>query len=361
MVLELPLDEPEPPRRGEELNAAALRSWLDAQGLAPGADLVIRQFPSGFSNLTYLVEAGGEQLVLRRPPFGVGPGSAHDVIREARLLVALAPTYRYSPHVRFVCEDPAVLGAPFYLMDRVRGAILRDRPPAGVALPAPLLRRLSERFIDALADLHLLDVHAVGLTGVGRPDGYVRRQVEGWTRRYRAAQTHDVPGLDSAMGWLADRIPERHVAALVHNDFKYDNLVLDPADMSRILAVLDWEMATVGDPWLDLGTTLAYWVSAADPPERRTLGLGLTALPGNLTRLQLVERYAERTGRDPDSILFGYVFGLVKVAVIAQQIFARFVRGHTADPRFAQLHLAVATLGRSAEHAVSTGRIEGDG
>ncbi|MFN8572903.1 MAG: phosphotransferase family protein [Gemmatimonadaceae bacterium] len=352
-----PLDEPAAVRSGEEVDANALRAWLAAHGVATAGPLHVTQFPRGFSNLTYLVRADEGEWVLRRPPFGVGPGSAHDVLREARLLALLAPVYAFAPKVRVICEDPTIIGAPFYLMERVRGIILRDRAPAGVDLTPDLLQRLSTRFVDVLADLHLLDVAQMGPAGIGRPDGYVHRQVEGWTRRYRAAQTHDHEGVDAAASWLATRIPEAVVPALVHNDFKYDNLVLDPADPSRILAVLDWEMATVGDPWLDLGTSLAYWVNADDPAELRALGLGITALPGNLTRAQLVDRYVQRTGRTPHDILFGYVFGLFKVAVIAQQIYARYVRGHTRDARFAQLHVAVAALGRAAERAIGTGAL----
>jgi aminoglycoside phosphotransferase (APT) family kinase protein len=182
--------------------------------------------------------------------------------------------------------------------------------------------------------------------------------VEGWTRRYAAAKTHDLDEVEAAARWLAERMPGTNAATLVHNDFKYDNLVLDPADPSRILAVLDWEMATIGAPLLDLGTSLAYWVTASDPPEFRALGLGLTALPGNLSRLELVERYAQRTRRDPGDALFGYVFGLFKVAVIAQQIYARYERGQTRDPRFAHLHLAVAAIGRAAGRAIASGRLQ---
>ncbi|MEP7348112.1 MAG: phosphotransferase family protein [Gemmatimonadaceae bacterium] len=350
-----PIDAPGPVRDGEALDLAALARYLRERGATTSDAVTVEQFPRGFSNLTYLVVAGDDEFVLRRPPFGVGAGSAHDVLREFRILASLGPSYPFAPRVQLACDDPSVLGAPFYLMDRVRGVILRDRAPAGVVLDAPFLRRLSERFIDALADLHALNVDAIGLTGLGRPDGYVQRQVDGWTRRYAAARTHDHPEVEGAARWLAERIPARSVAALVHNDFKYDNLVLDPADPSRILAVLDWEMATVGDPLLDLGTALAYWVNASDPPELRALGLGLTSLPGNLSRMQLVERYAARSGDDPGEVVFAYVFGLFKVAVIAQQIFARYERGHTRDPRFAKLHLAVGALGRAATRASADG------
>ena len=347
-----PIDVPAAVRAGEALDEAALVAYLRARGAISTDTITVAQFPRGFSNLTYLVVAGDDEFVLRRPPYGVGAGSAHDVLREFRILESLGPVYPFAPRVRLACEDPAVLGAPFYLMDRVRGTILRDKPPAGMPLEAVVLRRLSERFIDVLADLHSLDVAAIGLAAIGRPEGYVQRQVDGWTRRYAAASTHDHPEVAQSARWLADHVPDRFVAALVHNDFKYDNLVLDLGDPSRILAVLDWEMATVGDPLLDLGTALAYWVNANDPPLLRALGLGLTALPGNLSRAELVERYAEHRGGDPGDIVFAYVFGLFKVAVIAQQIYARYARGHTRDPRFASLHLAVGALGQAAARAI---------
>ncbi len=348
-----PIDAPGPVRDGEALDTAALGTYLRARGVVTSDAVHVEQFPRGFSNLTYLIVAGDDEFVLRRPPFGVGAGSAHDVLREFRILESLGPVYPFAPRVRLACEDTSVIGAPFYLMDRVRGVILRDRPPPGMPLDAGFLQRLSERFIDVLADLHALSIDTIGVTGIGRPDGYIQRQVDGWTRRYDAARTHDHPEVEQSGRWLADHIPTRSAVAVVHNDFKYDNLVLDPADPSQVLAVLDWEMATVGDPLLDLGTALAYWVNAGDPPELRSLGLGLTSLPGNLSRTQLVERYSAHTGTDPGNVVFAYAFGLFKVAVIAQQIYARYERGHTRDPRFAALHLAVGALGRAASRAIA--------
>jgi aminoglycoside phosphotransferase (APT) family kinase protein len=261
-------------RAGEELDAAPLAAflaravpgWEDADAGA----LAVAQFGGGFSNLTYLVRAGERELVLRRPPRGVHAGTAHDVLREARLLLALRPAHARVPRVLALCDDAAVLGAPFYCMERVRGAILRGLP--GEPLPdAPTMRRLSEGFVDELAALHALDWEAAGLGALGRPDGYVERQVAGWSRRWAAARTGDVPSVDAAAAWLAAHRPPGRGAALIHNDFKYDNLVLDPADPGRVVAVLDWEMATLGDPLMDLGTSLGYWVDPDDPPALRAL------------------------------------------------------------------------------------------
>jgi aminoglycoside phosphotransferase (APT) family kinase protein len=351
------IDSSAPVREGEALDAVALATYLRAHGLITASEILVEQFPRGFSNLTYLVRAGDAEFVLRRPPFGVGPGPAHDVLREFRILQSLGPVYAFAPRVRLACDDASVIGTPFYLMDRVRGVILRDRAPVGLILDFDFLRRLSSSFIEVLADLHGLEPGGIGLDNLGHPQGYVQRQVEGWSRRYLAARTHDHADVEWAATWLAEHLPERSAASLVHNDFKYDNLVLDPADPTKILAVLDWEMATVGDPLLDLGTSLAYWVNSTDPSELRTLGLGLTSLPGNLSRAELVDRYAARRQHDPGDVTYAYVFGLFKVAVIAQQIYARFARGLTKDARFAKLHLAVGALGRAATTAIARGSV----
>jgi aminoglycoside phosphotransferase (APT) family kinase protein len=257
-----------------------------------------------------------------------------------------------------------VLGAPFYLMERVRGVILRGQPPRDVRLDALTMRRLSESFVDELAAVHAVDVRAAGLADVGRPEGYVARQVAGWTRRWAAARTGNVPEIERLSAWLAEHQPAEPnpaPAALVHNDFKYDNLVLDPTDLARVVAVLDWEMATVGDPLMDLGTSLGYWVEAGDPPELRALGLGITALPGNPGRAELVARYAAATGRDVSDAVFYYVFGLFKLAVVAQQIYARWAKGLTRDPRFGMLDASVRALGATAVGALARGRLDGGG
>jgi aminoglycoside phosphotransferase (APT) family kinase protein len=323
----------------------------------------VRLFPGGHSNLTYLVQKGERELVLRRPPFGGEKiETAHDMGREFRILSGLADVYPRAPRPLALCEEPEVLGAPFYLMERRSGVILRGhRPPRGLTLSAEMMQTLSGALIDLLAELHAVDVAAAGLSGEGRPEGYVERQVTGWARRYEKARTDDVPQVEQVATWLAENRPAEVGAALVHGDFKYDNLVLDPRDLSRVVAILDWEMATVGDPLMDLGTSLGYWIDPDDPPEHRMLPLGPTLLPGNLTRPQLVERYAARSGRDLSNILFYYVFGLFKIVVIAQQIYRRFKDGLTRDPRFASMIMGVQIIGRTAATALDRGRIHGLG
>ncbi len=373
-------DAPQAVRAGEELDAARLAAFLGGHvpGLAgvEAGDIKVAQFGGGFSNLTYLVrvgEAGGTtlDLVLRRPPFGArrgtGSGFAHDVLREYRLLAALRPASGPAPFTRVprvvaACEDPAVLGAPFFLMERVAGVILRGRP--GDPIPdAPTLRGLSERFVAELAALHAVDWRANGLAEFGRPAGYVARQVSGWRGRWVAARTGDVAAVDRLAEWLDAHQPPEPAdaldrATLLHNDFKYDNFVLDPGDLTRVVGVLDWEMATVGAPLMDLGTSLAYWLESDDPPVLRGLGLGVTAAAGNMTRAELVEAYGRATGRDVSDALFYFAYGVFKLAVVAQQIFARYAAGHTRDPRFATLDSVVLALGTLGERAVVAGRID---
>ena len=346
-----PVDRDAPVRSGEELDAAALAAYLHHHlpDLGDG-EIEIRQFPRGFSNLTYLVKARGREMVLRRPPFGAAVRGGHDVVREHGILAALHPVWPRVPRPILCCDDPAVLGAPFYLMERVAGVVLRDRPPAGVELSPETMHRVCLAAVDTLAELHSVDWRAAGLSGIGRPEGYVARQVEGWTGRWRASRTDAVPEMDEAAAWLAAHLPTEGAPAIIHNDYKYDNLVLDPADLSRVLAVLDWEMATLGDPLMDLGTTLAYWAEPGDPAELKMFGI--THLPGNLDRRGVAERWAERTGRDISGLTFHYAYGLFKVAVIAQQIYARFRAGKTQDPRFAGLIHVVRAAARNATHAI---------
>jgi len=376
-------DRPGPVRSGEELPLAPLAAWL--RGHLPGADsgaapataaeapgaaaespaLSVEQFPGGHSNLTYLLRFGGRELVLRRPPLGASVKTAHDMGREHRVLSRLHTCYPKAPRALAACDDPAVIGAPFFLMERVEGIILRRLLSAGAgAVPAPSrLRALSEATVDALAELHAVDPAAAGLGDLGRPAGYAARQVGGWTERWRRAATGPVPEVDRAAAWLAEHLPRRtaaaeeDAAALLHNDFKLDNLVL-AADLGAIVAVLDWEMATVGDPLMDLGTSLGYWLDPDDGEALRLLPVGLTALPGNLSRAEVVERYARATGRDVSGILFHYVFGLLKIAVIAQQIYSRYRRGLTRDERFAPLLDGVRLLGRTAAQAITRQRID---
>ncbi|HWE26228.1 MAG TPA: phosphotransferase family protein [Myxococcales bacterium] len=353
------LDQPAEVRAEERLDPARIASFLRRTLPDVSGPISVLQFPRGHSNLTYLLRVGEREVVLRRPPFGVKVKSAHDMKREYDMLSALDGVYARAPRPIAFCDDESLIGAKFYLMERVRGVVLRgEQPPPGLTFTPEFLRVTSAALVDNLADLHAVDVTRPALSAIGRPHGYVARQVEGWTRRYAAAQTDDIRGVEAAAAWLALHMPPEGGAAAIHNDYKYDNVMLDPDDPARIVAVLDWEMATVGDPLMDLGTFIGYWADPDDPPELRTRAYGPTYLPGSLSRVQIVDRYAGRTGRPVESILFYYVFALFKIAVIVQQIYKRYVEGSTRDPRFANLINWVRIMAHQAERALERGRID---
>ncbi len=350
------MDEATRVRPGEELDISRLEPYVRSSlGTGAGSTFAVSQFPGGFSNLTYALNLDGRALVLRRPPFGAHVKGGHDMSREFRILSGLARGYGKAPKPVLMCEDVTVIGAPFYVMERVAGVVLR----AGTKQPLDptMMRNASEVLVDTLADLHTLDPGALGLGDLGNPVGYVARQVSGWAGRYDRAQTDEIPELHACGRWLADHIPAAIAPpALIHNDFKYDNVMFDAADRIRIVAVLDWEMATIGDPLMDLGTTLGYWSQAEDDGVLRAFNL--TSLPGNLDRSQVVARYAARTGAEAGNIVFYYVFGLFKIAVIVQQIYARYRCGATTDPRFARLGALVVAMARQATRAIDSGRLQ---
>ena len=346
-------------REGEELDSAQLLAYLRKQMPALEGPLVIEQFPAGFSNLTYLLRVGDQELVLRRPPVGAKIKTAHDMAREYRILSHLYPVYKKVPCPLFFCEDEAVIGAPFYVMERVRGIILRAQPPPGLDLSPEIMQRLSKTFIQNLVEIHEVDYKAAGLGDLGQPVGYVARQIEGWTRRYYNARTDDVPALERLAVWLAQHAPpDSSRSALIHNDYKYDNVVFAPGDLSEVLAVLDWEMATTGDPLMDFGTTLGYWVDRDDPEEWQAFGFGLTMMSGSFSRRDLLEHYAKQSGRDISNAVFYYTYGLFKTAVIVQQIYFRYRQGLTKDARFAALGRMVKICGEMAGRAIEKNRID---
>jgi aminoglycoside phosphotransferase (APT) family kinase protein len=353
------LDQSGPVRAGEELDLVSLTSYLKQHLPELDGPLAIEQFPSGFSNLTYLLRIGEREVVLRRPPVGAKIKSAHDMSREYRILSHLYPVYRKVPQPICYCDDLSVIGAPFYVMERVKGIILRSQSPDDVELTPQTMQRLSRSFVDNLIAIHQFDYESAGLGDLGNPSGYVQRQVDGWTKRYDAARTSEVIEVEDLAGWLMDHQPaDSSKASLIHNDYKYDNLVLSPEDLSEVRAVLDWEMATVGDPLMDLGTALGYWVEATDSEEWQQYGFVLTKLPGNLTRGEILTYYAQPSGREVTYPVFYYAYGLMKIAVIVQQIYFRYCQGLTKDPRFAALHGLVRACGIQAQRAIAANRIE---
>ncbi len=337
---------PKRPVRAEEaLDVPAVDTWLKARVPGLVGTPEVTQYTGGASNWTYRLRYPEHDLVLRRPPAGTKAKSAHDMGREYRVQAALQGRYPV-PEMIGLCEEPEVLGVPFYVMRRVPGLILRAKLPRGVSLSPETARALSGHAIDHLAALHRIDPSAAGLGALGRGPGYCRRQVEGWSERYVRARTPNVPRFEKVIGWLAENVPDDAGIALIHNDFRLDNLVLDEGDPARIVGVLDWEMATLGDPLMDLGNSLAYWVEAADGPLFRALRRQPTHLPGMLTRREVIARYAERTGYAPRSWTFYEVFGLFRLAGIAQQIYYRYHRKETRNPAFRFFWIYVHLLHR---------------
>jgi aminoglycoside phosphotransferase (APT) family kinase protein len=347
-----------PVRASEQLDwdslALYLRETLPAvlaeagEELDRAAPLAVEQFAGGHSNLTYLLRFGGTELVLRRPPFGPVAPKAHDVAREFRILQSLHPVYPLAPRPFLLCEDEGVIGATFYVMERRRGLVVRGEEPPELFERPDERRRASAALVDALADLHAVDTSAHGLDALGKPAGFVARQVSGWAERWLRSRTEELAEMDALAEWLAARLPpDPRRATMVHGDFKLDNVMLDARDVGRVVGVFDWEMSAVGDPLVDLGILLAYWVHVAAAGRRDSVA-SVTDREGWFKREELLERYGSRTGLDVSGVAFYEVFALFKLAVVVQQIFFRYRRGQTDDPRFAALGERVAWLARTA-------------
>lgn len=346
-------DRAVPIRSGEELDARKVLEFLKDSIPGLDSDIDIKQFPSGFSNLTYSVKVGDREMVLRRPPFGRKAKTAHDMGREYRILAALKPVFPYCPQPLVYTEDEAVMGCPFYVMERIQGIILRKDLPEGMELNAQDARTLSENLIRVQCQLHSVDYVKAGLADFGRPEGYVKRQVEGWSGRYRDARTPDAPDFEKVMQWLHDKMPgESGIVGIIHNDFKFDNAVLDPANPTEIIGILDWEMATLGDPLMDLGSSLGYWVEKDDPVSMQLIRQMPTHLEGMLTRKEQFALYGELRGIKTDNFDFYYCFGLFRLAVIAQQIYYRFFHGQTKDERFGMLMVPIKELESAARKVI---------
>ena len=351
------LDHPAPVRSGEELDLAKLEPYLRRHFPNEEGSLQVSQFPSGHSNLTYSLHLGERELVLRRPPFGSKVKTAHDMSREFRVLSKLHSVYAPAPEVLFYCDDNSVIGAPFYVMKPIHGIIFRTKVPRGLHFPPETACRLSESFIENLVRLHSVDYASVGLSDLGKPEGYLERQVRGWTERYYGSKTHDYPEVEKISAWMQEHIPSTHSVSLIHNDYKYDNVVLDSNDITRIVGVLDWEMCTIGDALTDLGTTLAYWIDSKDSEELQQNCWGPTNYPGSFTREQVVHCYAQKTGCDASQIAFYLAFARFKLAVIVQQIYYRYHQGLTKDPRFASMPGKIQMLLRASLHCAQTGKL----
>lgn len=342
-------------RTGEELDATKLNGYLKNKITNFSEIKDINQFPGGFSNLTYLLKTDKNEYVLRRPPFGVSAKGGHDMGREFRVLTLLKNAgFNKIPTPLCIDETGEVMEGSFYVMQRLNGVILRAKDAQNPALTEGVMPQLCEKLIENFADLHNLDIEKTGLITLGKPEGYVRRQVEGWIQRYKNSQTDDVPNMESIAEWMLCYQPREQKPAFLHNDYKFDNVVWDP-EMTEIIGVLDWEMSTVGDPLMDLGAALAYWCEADDPDFAKMFNL--TWIKGCLTRKEVVKKYASLTGRDVSDIVFYYVFGSYKNAVIMQQIYARWKKGLTQDARFSGLIHGVYELSGMAMKAIKKNEI----
>lgn len=334
-------------RTEDSFDLGALEQWMKGQGIAFTGGLQAKQFKGGASNLTYLIsDSADQQWVMRTPPHGTKAASAHDMGRESRVLTALSPHLRQAPDVVGYCSDPSVLGREFYLMEYISGNILSHNVPEEVCPNPESVRALCESMVDALAALHRVDIHQTGLVELDKGPGYVARQISGWSTRYRAARTSDVPDAEALMMWLEANQPPDVAHVLIHGDWRFDNLVVD--SNAKIIGILDWEMATVGDPCMDLGAAMAYWVQEDDTPDFKILRLQPTDVPGMLTRSEVVQRYSDSMTPEVQESLrnnwqFYEVYGLFRLAVIVQQIWARYSSGATTNPQFAG-YGSVATM-----------------
>jgi len=329
------LDEAGNVRQGEELDTQVIQAYFKQLLPKLEGEVVIRQFPGGASNLTYEVSLDSQAFILRRPPFGKIAKSAHDMLREARIIKALKPVYPYVPNIIAMCDDHSVIGCDFYVMEKLNGIIPRQNMPKELTLDKSQTRDLCLSVVDKLIDLHQVNIAGTELEALGKGEGYVERQISGWSDRYVKSKTDDAADFEQVMGWLNSNMPLDSGQCLIHNDFRFDNVVLNVDNPLEVTGILDWEMATVGDPLMDLGNTLAYWVEAGDEPQFQMLRRQPTHLPGMLTRKQVVAYYLEKTGRELDSFVFYEVYGLFRLAVIIQQIYYRYYHGQTKDKRFA--------------------------
>lgn len=349
------LDQARDVRAEDSFDVAAVDAWLKQRVDGLEGAPQVKQFPGGASNLTYQLSYPARDLILRRPPFGPLPKSGHDMRREYTVQSKLAPVFPYVPKMVAFCDDRAVMDVDFYVMDRIKGIILRSGLPKGMTLDEAGARALSTSFIERLVDLHAVDPHAAELADLGRGEGYVQRQIAGWTKRYNAAKTWNTPSFKKVAAWLEANMPPDAGSCIIHNDWRMDNVVLDPDDPQKIIGVLDWEMATIGDPLMELGSMMAYWVEAGDDRIGQMFRRQPTHLPGMLKRREVVELYCERSGLDPGDFRFYEVYGLFRLAGIIQQIYKRYHDKQTTNPAFKRFWIATNYLHHRARGVIKQG------
>ena len=351
------IDRPTQIREDEKLDNLNLFKYL-SKILSHDIDsFEVFQFPSGYSNLTYLIKSANKEYVLRKPPYGAKIKSGHDMSREFKVLSALKDNYNKTPIPIHYCSNIDIIGSDFYLMERVQGIILRSNNYKNIIENKEQYSVLAKGFVDTLVELHSLDINKIGLGDFGNPEGYSTRQVVGWSKRYQNSKTGELKEIEFVIDWLNRNIKQSKYQSLIHNDFKYDNLVLDSKTLS-VKSVLDWEMCTTGDPFMDLGTTLAYWINKDDPDYMREINLNITSEESNPKRGDILEMYSKKFGDEIENIVFYFVFGLFKIAVIVQQIYFRYEKGLTKDIRFKHLNLVVQSYARMAKTSIDKQKIE---
>jgi aminoglycoside phosphotransferase (APT) family kinase protein len=348
------LDQARALREEDAFDVARIDAYLKRHIDGLEGTPTVAQFPGGASNLTYLLTYANRELVLRRPPPGAKAKSAHDMLREAHVMAALKPHYPYVPAILAIGDDESVIGQHFYVMERLRGTILRRDLPVQLGLDAQGVRTLCHGFIDRLVELHQVDASRGELQGIGKGEGYIARQVAGWSERWRNALTDGTDACDDVLAWLADKQPARdNASCIIHNDYRFDNVVLEPGSPLHIIGVLDWEMATLGDPLMDLGGSLAYWVQADDDAIFQSFRRQPSNAEGMLTRREVIDYYGSRTGLRVDHFDFYEVFGLFRLMVIIQQIYRRFVLGQTTNPQFAGFGDAARYMGARCRRIIA--------
>lgn len=330
-------------RKGEELDVLVIDQWLKSHLENLLGTPEITQFTGGASNWTYRIQYENEDLILRRPPAGTKAKSAHDMGREYRIQKALAGLYPV-PEMLAFCEDESIIGTEFYVMKRINGIIPRANLPKTLNLSQEETRQLCTNVIDQLINLHQIDIKATGLVALGNGEGYVKRQIDGWSKRFVQARTENVENFETVMQWLQDNMPTKEYISLIHNDYRMDNVILDPEQTMNIIGVLDWEMATIGDPLMDLGNSMAYWVQADDDAYLQSVRRQPSHLDGMLTRKEIVEYYSKKTGIEIENWSFYEVYGFFRLAVIVQQIYYRYHHGQTTNPMFKDFWMMVNYL-----------------
>ncbi|MGK7296593.1 MAG: phosphotransferase family protein [Candidatus Wenzhouxiangella sp. M2_3B_020] len=338
------VDRPRGVRDEDLFDVDALDAWLKQQLDGLEGKPEVEQYPKGASNLTYRLRYQDRDLILRTPPAGTKAKSAHDVLREYRIQKALAPVFPYVPEMLAACDDHDVIGCDFYVMERLEGIIPRANLPRGLELTPEQTRALCRNAIDRFVELHSVDIEDAGLSNLAKGAGYNQRQISGWSDRFRKARTWNVLSGEKVMRWLADHTPDEVAIRLIHGDYRFDNLVLDPGDPLKIIGVLDWEMATLGDPLMDLGNAMAYWVQADDDRVFKAFRRQPTHLPGMFTRREVVDYYCDRMNLSVDNWAFYEVYGLFRLAVIVQQIYYRYHHGQTTNPAFKRFWLVANYL-----------------